>query len=233
MTWLPMCSARLRGDCWSDCRSVLIGDELDALDLGLDHAVDRVDARAADAHDAQDGLVTPAATRADHRLGLGGVGGLGGAPAVLEHVLRDVRGEDGAQALLGRRHALVAAPALLGLLPARLAARRRGGRPRSCAPPGCGAAAALDADRAAPEPCGSGTWRVACGAGPSLGSGRPAFGSCSGLRMSAPCGPSSSVLRKRAASGPSRMLARLPLSIPEPPPQADGRRTPPCRQGRT
>ena len=40
------------------------GDELDALDLRLDHAVDGVDAGAADAHHAQDGLGWSRATAA-------------------------------------------------------------------------------------------------------------------------------------------------------------------------
>ena len=37
------------------------GDELDALDAGLDHAVDGVDAGAADAHHPEHGLVDRAA----------------------------------------------------------------------------------------------------------------------------------------------------------------------------
>src|SRR5918998_2257921 len=55
---------------------------------------------------------------------------------------------------------------------------------------------------------GSGTWRVACGPGPSSGSGRPVRGSAG-----ASLWPSSSVLRKSWARGPSRMLALLPLAI--------------------
>ena len=49
--WSVTCASE---DC-SDCASVLNGDELDAGDPGLDHAVDGVDAAAADADDAQQG----------------------------------------------------------------------------------------------------------------------------------------------------------------------------------
>ena len=83
------------------------GDELDALDAGLDHAVDGVDAGAADAHHAQHRLVH--VRLAGHgpelrlRHGLLVAGCRGGA---LHDVLRDVGGEDVAQPLLGLRNAL-------------------------------------------------------------------------------------------------------------------------------
>ena len=110
---LPMCT-RVGGRGALERLEVGVdGDELDALDLGLDHAVDGVDAGAADADHAQHGLgdarsraSRTASARARDR----------GSPAArlgraLEDVLGDVRREHRAQALLGRRHALVAADA--------------------------------------------------------------------------------------------------------------------------
>ena len=59
----PMCSVMSAVDCCSDCRSVLIARNSTPAHLGLDHAVDGVDARAADAHHADH--------RVDHRLPAG------------------------------------------------------------------------------------------------------------------------------------------------------------------
>ena len=106
-------------------------DELDALDLGLDHAVDGVDAGAADADHGQDrarGTHRVIRLRPGVHVGLRRQRGLLGRS---QHVLGNVGREGVAQPLLGRRD-----PAL-GLL------RRRGRRRRACA---CGAAGAAGCD---------------------------------------------------------------------------------------
>ena len=52
----PIWSLMWASDCASDCESVLSAMNSTPADLGLDHAVDGVDAGAADADDAQLGL---------------------------------------------------------------------------------------------------------------------------------------------------------------------------------
>ena len=95
------------------------GEELDALDLGLDHAVDGVDAGPADADDAQHGLADRLGGAPRRRL-VGdarvriAAGVLPGRRR-LEDVVGDVRAEGVAQALLRRGHV-------------RLGRRRRVGR---------------------------------------------------------------------------------------------------------
>ncbi len=76
---------------------------------------------------------------------------------------------------------------------------------------------------AAGTACESEGWGAERSASSAAGSGVAASGSGSGLacsggfssRTSRSSTPSSSVFRKSAASGPSRMLARLPLAIPQ------------------
>ena len=196
-------------DCCERLQVGVDGDELDALDLGLDHAVDGVDAGAADADDAQHGAVperrataggSARRRRADRRAAA--------RAHRLEDVLRDVGREGGAQALL------------------RASARRRSGwpRPRRHA-------------RGAAGVFGAGS-RRGCSARPAarrrLSSRRAARAPAWRRLRRRARGPSSSVLRNRAASGPSRMLARLPLAIAEDLlRELRGRSGQPCRPGRT
>jgi hypothetical protein len=75
------------------------GEELDSVDLRLDHPVDGVDAGSADPDDADDGM--PGLARSGRGLLTEMVDGrlAGGA---VHHVLGDLGGEDVAQALLRR-----------------------------------------------------------------------------------------------------------------------------------
>src|SRR5215207_5468060 len=100
-------------------------DELHALHLSLDHAVDGVHAGTTDAHHPQHRLGGVHRMRGHERLRVTvGLTLDGGNGVALEDVLRDVLGEDGLEALLRARHALVAAPALLALSTALLALLR-------------------------------------------------------------------------------------------------------------
>ena len=56
MTSAPMCSVVSADGLLQRLQVGVERDELDAVDAGLDHPVDGVDAAAADADDAQDGL---------------------------------------------------------------------------------------------------------------------------------------------------------------------------------
>ncbi len=211
-------------------------DELHALDLGLDHAVHGVHARAAHADDAQDGLGRTHGRHADERLGLELRRALSRDRLALHDVLGDVVGEDGLQPLLGGRDALVAAVALLALdaaLLALLRAARGLGHALARGPVGCSVVAlrlrhvARDLRR------------------------RPALGQRTAeLRLGLGGAPlDAALLLARLLLGTSLVLLRLaeelrqgalaharPLTAchsPGPPPLADGRRTPPSRPGRT
>ena len=114
-------------------------DELDARDLGLDHAVDGVDAGAADADDAQHRADRPGARRGwiavrarRTRRGRGS----GSRRRSRSSVLRDVGGEGVAQALLRRR-----------------GRRSSARRPSAGAGAGCGAAPRRAAARSASRGC--------------------------------------------------------------------------------
>ena len=97
------------------------GDELDALDLGLDHAVDGVDAGPADADDAQHGLADRLGGAP--RRGLVGDARIRIASALapcgfaIEDVLGDVRAEGMAQALLRRGHVRLGRRRRVGVAP--------------------------------------------------------------------------------------------------------------------
>ena len=181
------------------------GDELHALDLRLDHAVDGVHAGAADADHAQDGLA------GERRLGActgscsaaGRVGAAADGSGARSRMFSGMSEEKTVRRRssgVGTR--LVARAAGRWALGAAARARARGSRRAR----GVGRAllAARRRRRAAPA------------------------------RRSSLGGPPRPSLRNSAASGPSRMLARLPLAMSRGPPlPAGGRRTPPCRQGRT
>ena len=106
----PMCSGDVGRRLLQRLQVGVDGHELDATDLGLDHAVDRVDAGTADADDAQHGLadrarLAPGAASRGRRSGRTGRRPAPGGARALHDVLGDVGREGVAQALLRRGHA--------------------------------------------------------------------------------------------------------------------------------
>ena len=160
------------------------GDELDALDLGLDHAVDGVDARRRRRRPRA--ARAAAVARRVAAVALGGLGRRVGSPG-------------------RRRRCRARAP---GCSRGSSRRRRGAGAPRR----GHGSASASSASSAR-----GGLGRLGLGGARARPAGRRAARARlrRGRRAAAAPRPPSSVLRNRAASGPSRMLARLPLSIPE------------------
>src|SRR5215218_6026772 len=218
------------------CRRV-DGHELHALDLGLDHAVYGVHPGAADADDAQDGMGRAHRRDADERLRLRHGLALGRDGVALEDVLRDVVREDGLQALLGARHALVAAPALLALGAPRLAlvgaTRGLGHAPAEVTALLRGGLLTLGVRLRLRHVARDLRRWAALGQGPAelrLGRGRPLF--LARLLL----GRSLVLLRLAEELRQGTLAHARPLTAchsPGPPPLADGRRPPPYRPGRT
>ena len=198
-------------DCCERLEVGVDGDELDALDLRLDHAVDGVDAGAADARRR----AARAAWRlACERAGSSRRGRALGGPAALEDVLWDVVREDGAQALLGRRDAT-----------RRSSARRPGLRPSARRRPRGPALAGASGALGAPRPRAAGGW---CR---RLGLRTAACCASRRLAGASPWGPLPPSCGRAPRAGPRACsLAYLTCHSQGPPSQDDGRSTPPCRR---
>ena len=127
-------------------------DELDALDLGLDHAVDGVDAGAADADDAQDRRAgvrgVAASSRANGSCVRGGAESGAAGRGALHQVLRDV----------GARRRGAGAPAASGCVGSSAAASAG----LADAARGCGTAGALARDAAPPVGLGAAPGAAGC-----------------------------------------------------------------------
>src|SRR5918997_1495195 len=231
-------------------------DELDALDLRLDHPVDGVHARASHPDDAQDGLRDLAGRRhgVRRRQRLGRAGRL---ELALHDVLGGVRREHGAQALLRARDAVVAAVRLVLGLPLAAAGALVGAL--LCALGGLGqlhAAAGLAGLRLRPalgpaardlrrrsalgqRPSATRLLRARLAAARLLARAARLLAGLLALRAAARLLllPLRFVLLRLAEELGQRPLAHArPLTAchsPGPPPLADGRRRPPCRPGRT
>ena len=238
------------------CSRVARGRALERLDVGVDrdelHALDlrprSCGSRRSRRHRPRRPPAARARSGARAATRTNGSGSRSGSRwardrVALEDVLGDVLGEDGLEALLrasARPRSGSSAPRARRGAPR---APARGERPRSCgrrdrcrgrAGPRCSGSLCA---------CGSGTWRVTCGAGPPSGSGRPSLGSCSAGALRRPLllawlllGTSLVLLRLAEELRQGTLAHARPLTAchsPGPPPLADGRRRPPCRPGRT